>query len=274
MKSEINFLAFLKKYKWLFVVMLIVLILPIIIFCYIFRNNLFDVSSWANLVSCIVTYIGSAFLGITVFYHTWIQTQINNRLDETIINIEPIFNFNEKYITFLNESQCLLDDTKFITTKFNEKNNNCKTENYFGVKINNLNPFTPVFITVEDIYYVNPQIQIKKYSFITELTNLTDGSLIDNNKSAIFYFGISNEFFPKNYFDTVGIINLFVILKATTQKGYVKYYLEDYCLNGTLGENRKVMTEKEYKNIVDKFGNPIGTNWPNKQYFRLKRKNK
>lgn len=274
MSNKINFLSFLKKYKWLFAVMLAILILPIILFCFIFRDNLFDISSWASIVSGIVTYICSALLSIIVFYNSWVQIQINNRLDEINIKIEPIFNFNKNYITFLCKDECILDDSNFIVDILNPNINSDKTENFFGIKVYNLNPFMPIVVTIEGIYYVNSQNQIEKCSSYSKKTDIRYGVSIDNKREATYYFGITDDIIPLDYRETIGVINLFIVLKITTQKGLAKYYLEDYYLTGSLGVNKKIMTEKEYRKNIDKFGLPIAPSWPNKQSLIQKRKHK
>ena len=60
-QKQFDIKTFLCSYYYAWITMLFILIIPIIIYCSIFKENLFDPNIWASIILGMFTYIGTCF---------------------------------------------------------------------------------------------------------------------------------------------------------------------------------------------------------------------
>ena len=264
-----SFRKFSKVFWWLYVILVMILLLSVTIFCVVFRNVLYDVSAWASMIAGIATYIGSAFLGIVVFYNSWVQVKIQEKNDEMVFDLMPGATFeNGFFLPFLEEE---IEKKKYIhsfkaCSKTTAELNNLEFH-YLLLTITNLTSAMPSHIKVEGLYFVNPQNCVEKVKQYSVISDFSFDSMLDYKQTATVYIGAPSKMFARDYYTRHKYFNCFVVFKASNPKGQVQYHIMDYVLGETLGISKKVLSEKQYLHRCEKYGVPVVLTQYNKQFF-------
>ena len=267
MKNSISFTDFLKKYWWLIAGLCLLLIIPVAVFCFVFSNDLDNASAWASMIAGVATYLGSAFLGVLVFYNSWVQNELNKQLDD----IDVIFDAN-----FCMRDGCW---SPFKKEEIDENIKNCypKTFNgrfevrdftYVGFEITNNNFYTPITVSIEGIYYLNDEQKIEKCKQTEIHSNFLETKIIDYKTSVMSYYGVPASILKDDYYKTYNWTNCMFVFRVANTKGAIKYYVKDFWFAKSILGYPRVLTESQYKNNLEKLGTPINITHFNKQLVK------
>ncbi len=255
-KEKHNYKAFFKQYKWLHFALIMMLIVALFLVVGIFSNwfnnweGLKEFSGWASLIAGILTYFGSSFLGIVVFFNTWQRQKIE---DESYVIMAEVnckcFCENDKLRPY-SETELNLLGNKYKTWGGSGAEKPC---GYMGVRIRNLNEKLPMYINIVSVYYVNDNNELvsTKYDFkATEELGLP----LDYKEINWCYIGIDNSLIRN------GSLNRFVyVLRFTNIKGDDKYccYFVNLFPNG-INPLPIYLTAKEYEQSIKTNKHPFG----------------
>lgn len=245
----------------------LLLLIPVTIFCLVFRNTLNDVSAWASMIAGIATYLGSAFLGVLVFYNSWVQTELNKQLDNIDVIFDANFNMRDGNVSpFRKEEISGMFETCFPKT-FN-RYFKIKDFTYIGFKIINNNFYTPITVSIEGIYYLNKEQKIEKCPQTEIFSNSLETKIIDYKTIVESYYGVPKSILQDDYYKTYNWTNCIFIFKVINTKGAIKYYVKDFWFaKSVLGDSR-VLTQSQYDSNIQKLGVPIDITYFNKQLFK------
>ena len=248
---------FSKQYWWLYVVLILVLIVPLAVVCGVFNKRLCDVNVWITIVTCIVAYIGSSFLGVVVFFNSWVQIQIQQKKDEVRLNIIGLAYNNPENYYFVPYSKDMIEQKQYQYRSccgYNNLNNN-----YLELVVENLTKEMPIDICIEGIYAVNEQNKIQKAIDFSIISDARIDVPLDYKQSVTIYIGTSKELIPNDYYLKREHHICFIVIKVSTADGKSFYRIVEYVLGQTLGTNsgQKELTEKKYKQRCDKYGSPV-----------------
>lgn len=266
-----SFREFSKRFWWLYLSLAAILVGSVALFCIIFRKELSDVSAWASMIAGIATYIGSSFLGVVVFYNSWIQVQIQEKSNEVRLSIEQYTDFNDNYfVPFAEESIDRATGTYSyrVATKSTEEFQ-CVKFNYLQLEITNLTNTVPIDIKIEGLYFVNSQNCVEKaktYSVVSDFR--FDQSPLDYKQKVTAFVGLPSNILAMDYYNQHKYFNCFVVLKVSTFDGRIQYEIVDYVLGKTFDQSKKTLSSKIYAQRCDKNGMPIVLTKYNKQFFR------
>lgn len=269
-----TFREFFKRFWWLVLVLGLLLAVSLFVFCIIFWSKLYDISAWASMIAGIFSYIGSSFLGIVVFYHSWIQVQIQEKKDEIGLNVEPLANYETDFFipfkeTSINTSQYCYS---FATSMRSGKELQGVEFHYLQLSITNLTCALPVRLEIEGLYFVNSYNCVEKIAPCSVKSDFSFSSFMEFKQTATIYIGGSSEKLTIDYFKKHKYLNVFVVLRISTPTNQVKYLLVDYCLGKTLSIDKKIITESQYKKHCKKYGSPVVLTKYNKQFFAKEEK--
>ena len=166
-----SFREFSKKFWWLYLSLVTILLISVSIFCIVFRKELCDISAWASMIAGIATYIGSSFLGVVVFYNSWIQVQIQEKSNEVRLFIEQYADFNDNYfVPFEEESidKAIGIYSYKVATKSAKELQGVEF-NYLQLVITNLTNTMPIDIKIEGLYFVNSKTTLSSIAVISSL---------------------------------------------------------------------------------------------------------
>lgn len=264
-----SFLSFSKKFWWLFLILGIILVVSITAFCCFFWAELYDISAWASMIAGISSYIGSSFLGIIVFYHSWIQVQIQEKKDDILLSIESLADYKNKF--FIPIEEAAIDrkthnhSSKVAPSSTEELNG--VTYNYLQVILTNLSQTQAVKIELEGLYFVNHQNEVEKIVPYSIISDFSFTHFLDYNQEATIYVGAPIDRLPLDYYTRHRFLNIFMVFKISDATNRTKYYVVDYVLGETLGISKMEMSESKYKERCKKHGSPIVLTTYNEQFF-------
>ena len=271
MDNTISFSMFAKKYWWLIVGLSLLLIIPVAIFCIAFRHELRDVSAWASMIAGIATYLGSAFLGVLVFYNSWIQTELNNQLDDINVIFNPCFYMRDGNVSPYKKEE-IEDTIQNCYPKTFNRYFRIKDFTYVKFEIINNNFYTPVTASLEGIYFLNDEQKIQKCEQTEICSNSLETMIIDYRTKVISYYGIPEVILQCDYYKTYNWTNCIFVFEVTNTKGQIKYYVKDFWFaKNVLGDNR-ILSKQQYEKNIEKLGVPIEITYFNKQLFKRKGK--
>ena len=152
--------AFLKKFWWVPLSLTLLLLISLGIYLYVFQTKLFDASAWASLVSGIFTYIGSSFLGVVVFYHSWLQTQITNKLEEVDLIIQSgLLQIDGQWCPFSEKDlQSVVGD--YYSHRYGSGYSGAYS--YLKFEIINNNIYAPINVQFVEVFFLNEKGNIEQ----------------------------------------------------------------------------------------------------------------
>ena len=264
-----SFRKFSETFWWLYAILAMVLLISVIIFCVVFKNELFDISAWASMIAGIATYIGSSFLGIVVFYNAWVQVKIQEKNDEMLLDLQPGVTIENGFFIPLLEGE--IDKKKHIYSFKICSGSTKELENldfhYLQLTMTNMTYTMPSHIKVEGLYFVNSQNRVERIRQYSVVSDFNFDSMIDYKQTTTIYIGASSKMFTRDYYTRHKYFNCFVVLKVSNPKGQVQYHIVDYVLGKTFGQSKKMLSEKQYSDRCKKYGGPIVLTQYNKQFF-------
>lgn len=271
MDTSISFVNFAKKYWWLLLGLVLLLVIPVAVFCIIFWNDLNDISAWASMIAGIATYLGSAFLGVLVFYNSWIQTEQANRLDDINVIFRSDFFMRDGKVTPFKKEEIDKEVEYCFPRTFNG-NFTIKDFTYVKFNIINNNFYTPVLVSIEGVYFLNQDQKIEKCAQTEICSNSLETMIIDYKTKVTSYYGVPETILQSDYYKTYNWANCIFVFKVVNAKGQTKYYVEDYWFAENVLGWPRVLTEKQYSDNMKKFGVPIEVTHFNRQLFKKKGK--
>lgn len=272
---KITFARFIKKYKTLICVILFLPILLITYFFFISRNlyyatneaQIYSVTMF-DLVATCITYFGTAFFALIVFYNSWKQDR--RKENENAIRVHTEIGFNSDGCSLFSE-----DDFKTWRVTCSGGNPEDKVK---SVKVNltNQNNTTPIRVAFKGAYRLeNNKTTIVKENY-RSYTSADEAKLLDFNETEVFYIGFNENIFEKR----VQLYLLFYITNAYDEKVYCVIdcpiedgFCEECLKSGTLIAYDKFNELKEkynfdfLKEVV--WSSPIGwkKKWMNRVYL-------
>ena len=261
MKSY-SFKNFSKNYWLLYVGLIVILIVAVVLFCYIFRGELHDISAWASMISGIITYIGSSILGIFVFYHSWVQVVRQNESEDICVSFNVAgIPHGECYSTYCEDLIC--KNYPRTISKFRSKESKSSEEitHYIQVKIANLNHTLPMTAVFEDVFYLSDTNEIVPTNPVKIRSAVDPYKPIDYKDDSTFFVGVPIEVFEQRRFKKYGFISCFVLIKLENPKSHVKYAVIHYLSGKSWRVSSVLYTEAQYsafkKNPEKTFGGLI-----------------
>ena len=272
MEHKVSFGKFSKKYWWIYVILALLLGVPILIYCWVFIKELKDVSAWASIIAGIATYLGAAFLGVLVYYNSWVQTELANRLDEIDILISPKYMYKDGYhVPFTKEDVIKFADPsyEFISRRsgkiipdqypsivqFTFRNNNC---------------YTPIAVSIEGIYYLDENMEMKKCEQVEIARNVPERIFFDCHSPTVAFYGMSSNILKHDYYKNNSVPNISFVFRISNTKGAVKYYVYNAAYHKSVLENSRFLSEKQYIQNTEKQGYPIIITPFNRQVRKLR----
>ena len=265
---NINFKSFSKTHWWLMLVLFLMLVIPTVIFCGVFKGNLYDASAWASLTAGVFTYLGAAFLGVLTYYNAWSQNKQQEFVEQLRIDVNVAADMSEMYFVPFTED-ALPEDLQSEKEYFEKQTSNDRIEmNYLEFDIKNHNPFISVSASVIGMYYINDENVVTKISRFKVKSTQDPQVFIDYKQQVNCYIGCSSKLLRNDYYINHQYSNWFVVLKLITSKYKTRYLILDYVLGRTLGANKIYLTEKQYQRRLQKSNSPISLNAYNAQFFK------
>jgi len=267
MNNKVSFFGFARKDRWLMLALACLLIIPVGIFCRIFKKDLNDVSAWASMIAGIATYLGSTLLGVFVFYNSWVQTEISKKLDDIDVIFHADFYMRDGNVSPFRKDEIDESIEDCYPRTFNGR---FETEDFTYVKfeIINNNFYTPVKVSIEGIYYLNAEQNIEQCNETEICSNYHENVIIDHKTNVVSYYGVPKSILQEDYYKTYNWTNCIFLFKTVNTKGAVKYYIEDFWFAKNVWGNPRVLTETQYNDNIKKFGIPIDITHFNKQLFK------
>ena len=267
MDKKVSFLTFTQKYWWLILGLILLLILPVSIFCLVFWDCLNDVSAWASMIAGIATYLGSAFLGVLVFYNSWVQTEFNKKLDNIDVIFNADFTMRDGNVSPYKKEE-IDESIKNCYSKTFTGDFTIKDFTYIGFKIINNNFYTPVTVSIEGIYYLDEEQKIEKCPQTEICSNSLETMIIDYKTKVESYYGVPKSILQIDYYETYKWANCIFLFKVINTKGEIKYYVKEFWFAKNVMGNTRVLTQSQYDSNIKKLGIPIEITYFNKQLFK------
>lgn len=261
MKKELTIKEFLSKYKILIIVLILILAVPVIVFLKVFENKLYNVGAWASLVAGIITYLGSSFLGVVVFYNTQ-ATQRQKEIEEQIsVDIKYGLKNTEKPSFFIPWIDDDIDKNQFFyhCTKYKKSIEEANAENlcYLYFEIKNINPHIPIRVEPISIYVLKGKRLIDA-GYNSYYSDMNDSDSIDYKQIKRCYIGTNKTLLKNDYYLNDENQLCYVGVKITSIKGQVLYATLGYYMGVSFGVGGPYFfTEKEYKENISKWGGPV-----------------
>ena len=253
MCSDINFKTFSKKYWYIYIILFVFLVAPPIVFICCFDDPS-NAGAWGSLLAGISTYLGAAFLGVIVFYHSWTQQCVTENLNK----ITVIFAFNaehngEWYVPY-SFSKVKMDKFKYVDSRSSESRNG-----YLYFSVTNINERIACSIDFISMYYSFGQ-KIEEYNKYDLYTDLPLIEPLDYKKRLTGFIGGGLNVFDFEYYKKSSKVDYYFVFRITSLK-QDKYYV---IIHFYLGKDRdfecSYISEKEYNKRIKKFGNPLESN--------------
>ena len=260
-KRTYSFEEFSKKFWLLYVGLTIILVIAVALFCFIFFDELYDVSAWASMISGIITYIGSSILGIFVFYHSWVQVIRQNESEDICASFNVRGNDQDGgYSTYQEELICKKYPRSFFKHKAGEKESSSEISQYIQVTIANLNHTLPMTIEFKDVFYLSNTNEIVCAKPIKVRCAVDPYKPIDYKDDTSFFVGVPNEVFEQNRFKKNNFVSCFVVVRLENPKSRVKYGILHYLAGKTWMTSTNLYSEKQYNSLKQRSGGIIQLN--------------
>lgn len=268
MKQKMYFIKFTKKYWWLLTGLLLLLVIPVFIYCRVFWGQLNDSSAWASIIAGIATYLGSAFLGIVVYYNSWVQIEQQELNENLKIDVRLCADLKDGYFVPYSEDQ-IETDSPYRSQSFEKQTSSEEMPaNYLSFELANHNPYVSFYFSVAAVYYVNEMNQLSKIDRFKLNASRDPNINLDYKENIRCYLGCSSDLLKRDYYTQQKYNNWFVILKIRTQKNKTKYLILDYVLGQTLGVFKYYLDEKTFNKHMKENGCPIRLTNYNRQFFK------
>lgn len=247
-----TFKCFSKKHWYLYLIFALVLIIPITILCWVFKEESIEFSGWASLVSGIFTYFGAVVLGVFVYYKTWenyIRIEFAERPE---FHVDADFDSNEEggLSAFSEKKVSEMGACEAYTVPIISGKDKIQC-NYLLFQITNDNPYVPFKAKCEKIFYASKkERRITPCDYARIYTDITRHDYVEYKNKMDLYIGLPEEIIPEKLVPGKEGTIIFVVFKVANAKGYVSYYVhESTILNGGIAINYKHITPKEAKKI-------------------------
>lgn len=257
--NEYTYLNFLKKYLWLHICIIILLIvaifLTICIYSSFFTNckKLSESDCWSTIISFTIGYIGSAFLGLIVFYNTCQRQFLEDR--------EAKLKFNLITSPFGVEPTVLFTESMLKESMFKWWGGQTKSgseletgeKSYLKFKIKNYNYRYPMYVDVIGAYYGDSEGKIVEVKSLSIKSTVDKDAPLDYKDEGTFYIGISNSLLstlPKD---------IAYVFKLRNVKD-----IEEYCVYFVMVDSRIIsgviqsISIKDYDKSMGERGHPLG----------------
>ena len=269
MKNEFSFLTFTQRHRLLLGILLLLPIISIVVFCFVFHSKLYNESVWASLVTGIFTYLGSTFLGVFVYYHSWMLAKQQEKNEELNIDVRIGADFNDNYFVPYLEDAIGTDFTYKMQAYEKHSSDKIWNANYLYFKLTNNNPYVSFNISVSSVYFINERNKLCKIERYKLKATRDPAVYVDYKEGVECYVGCSNELLRCDYYQRQKYNNWFIVLKIQTSKHKTKYLILDYVLGQTLGVHKAYLNEEIYNKRIKENGCPIRLTKYNKQFFKL-----
>lgn len=261
-KDKFSYKLFFKEYKWVHYTLICLLLLSILIVVLIFSKCFRDFSAlgefggWASMISGILTYIGSSFLGLIVFFNTWQRQKIEDEANKLTVDVACKCYASENNFRPYTKEEIELLGNEYKTWggrsgAINKKDNSC---GYLGIRIMNLNDGNPMYMSIESVYYLSEENLLKEVVSYNFKATKEFGMPLDYKETNWCYIGVDGDIFEGKEYVRVVYVFRFINVKGDRQ-----YCL--YCVNlfkNGINPLTIYITEKEYKKSMKDGKHPFG----------------
>lgn len=268
-KQKLCFKAFSKSFKYLYIVLISILVLGIFIFCLIFWNCLNDVSAWASMIAGIISYMGSSILGIFVFYHSWVQVKRQDELEDISVIVSATGNDATSLALYQED----IIKTKYprvvsrmVSTKTQSKYD---VTNYIKINLTNCNYFLPIELEISDMHYLNDNNEFINIYPIKTRSNVDLTLPICFKEKTEFLIGIPNEVFLENRFLDHSVYVVSISLKFKNPKDNIRYGVIKFIGGKSFRTSIGLFNEKQKKDIEKKYGTLLSLDESEKSYLHM-----
>ena len=268
-KQKLCFMAFSKNFKYLYIVLISILVLGIFIFCLIFWNCLNDVSAWASMIAGIISYIGSSILGVFVFYHSWVQVVRQDELEDISVIVSATG--NEATSLALYQEDIVKTQYPLVVSRMASLKTQSKYDvtNFIKINLTNCNYFLPIEIEISDIHYLNDNNEFTNIYPIKTRSNVDLALPISFKEKAEFFIGVPNEVFLENRFLDHGVYVVSVSLKFKNPKSNIRYGVIKVIGGKSFRTSIGLFDEKQKKAIEKKYGTILFLDESDKSYLHM-----
>lgn len=268
-KQKLCFKAFSKNFKYLYIVLISILVLGIFIFCLIFWNCLNEVSAWASMIAGIISYMGSSILGIFVFYHSWVQVKRQDELEDISVIVSATGNDATSLALYQED----IIKTKYprvvsrmVSTKTQSKYD---VTNYIKINLTNCNYFLPIELEISDMHYLNDNNEFINICPIKTRSNVDLTLPICFKEKTEFLIGIPNEVFLENRFLDHSVYVVSISLKFKNPKDNIRYGVIKFIGGKSFRTSIGLFNEKQKKDIEKKYGTLLSLDESDKSYLHM-----
>ena len=268
-KQKLCFKAFSKNFKYLYIVLISILVLGIFIFCLIFWNCLNDVSAWASMIAGIISYMGSSILGIFVFYHSWVQVKRQDELEDISVIVSATGNDATSLALYQED----IIKTKYprvvsrmVSTRTQSKYD---VTNYIKINLTNCNYFLPIELEISDMHYLNDNNEFINIYPIKTRSNVDLTLPICFKEKTEFLIGIPNEVFLENRFLDHSVYVVSISLKFKNPKDNIRYGVIKFIGGKSFRTSIGLFNEKQKKDIEKKYGTLLSLDESDKSYLHM-----
>lgn len=267
-EEKYTYSMFFKQYIWVHIVLISLLAISVF-FTLAINSNWFRqcenwriADCWNNIISYTVSYIGTIFLGLIVFFNTCQRQYFDDREANLKVKITARPN-NLNPLKFYSA-----ENIERLTPKCSGGSNSAnKKLAYIKFNITNYNYKFPMFVESFKAFYADDKeniCEIKDYEFASQTDNFMP---LDFKEEKNIYIGID-----ENYFEKLPQ-NIAYVFKCSNVKDVSKYYVYFMFFHKDMYERHiESMKAKDYEKAISKHKQPL-EKW--KFYLTLgKEKNK
>lgn len=255
----INLKTFSKEHWWVYAILILVLMIPLAIYCYVFYSKLDDASAWASLIAGVFTYIGASFLGIFIYYSTWNATKLESLRRNPYLQINSdlmIMNHEKGYFTLMPYDKNIIRFFYYSKNYFD-----VEKANFTGIRFTNQSKIRVTKIEPVNVNYIQDGKLLSCNDFCYSYADNT-------KKSDKIFIGIPNKYIKRSYYEAEEYKVIFLTFKITTEFQGVFYYINNFVYGKTLGGLGKYIISKEvYDERIVKNGHPIELNYMGAQFI-------
>ncbi|MBO5066809.1 MAG: hypothetical protein J6C62_00220 [Clostridia bacterium] len=256
--NHYSYKYFYKEYKLLHIilvaVLLVTLVVVIVCFSQCFTNFqiLCEFSGWASLIAGIMTYLGSSFLGLLVFYNSWQRQKMEDANNKIIVNVDNkcSIDYSGNFVPYkLDQLPVKFGCWGAISTNKFDGNKTC---DYIEFIITNYNE-VPMFTKLIGVYYLNKK-ELEQISYVDFKAIKKDEQPLGFREENRYFIGVNRKVYDGNFKRLVYVFR-FYNLKHDEQ--YCLYLLN--MSQQSMNPLPIYISKDEYYKSMKEKNNPFGS---------------